>query len=61
MLKIFRPLIDTFVSIKLTVALLAIAIILVFAATLDQVNLGVWVFSKSGFAPLWFIRTCMAS
>ena len=31
-----------FVSLKLTVALLVFGMILVFAATLDQVNLGVW-------------------
>ena len=33
---------DFFVSLKLTVVLLALSLILVFAATLDQVNLGIW-------------------
>jgi len=49
MLKIFRPFLDTFVSIKLTVVLIAFSIILVFAATLDQVNLGIW-----GIQQKWF-------
>lgn len=31
-----------FVSLKLTVALLALGMLLIFVATLDQVNLGVW-------------------
>ena len=33
---------DFFVSLKLTVALLAFSILLIFAATLDQVNLGIY-------------------
>jgi hypothetical protein len=33
---------DFFVSLRLTVVLLALSIILIFAATLDQVNLGIW-------------------
>lgn len=33
---------DFLVSLKLTVALLAFGLVLVFVATLDQVNLGVW-------------------
>ncbi|HVS52843.1 MAG TPA: cytochrome c biogenesis protein ResB [Opitutaceae bacterium] len=33
---------DFFVSLKLTVVLLVFGMLLVFAATLDQVNLGVW-------------------
>ena len=37
-----RELRDFFVSLKLTVALLALSIVLVFWATLDQVHLGVW-------------------
>jgi hypothetical protein len=36
------PVRDFLVSLKLTVALLAFGMILVFIATLDQVNLGVW-------------------
>jgi hypothetical protein len=37
-----RSFIDFFVSLKLTIALLALSIILVFWATLAQVRLGVW-------------------
>jgi len=33
---------DFFVSLQLTVALLILSLVLVFAATLDQVNLGIW-------------------
>src|SRR3954467_1344713 len=33
---------DFFVSLKLTVVLLVLGMVLVFAATLDQVNLGIW-------------------
>lgn len=42
-----RLLRDFFVSIRLTVVLLVISIILVFAATLAQVDLGVWGCSKN--------------
>ncbi|MEY2881251.1 MAG: hypothetical protein RLZZ15_3631 [Verrucomicrobiota bacterium] len=37
------------VSLKLTVVLLALGLVLVFAATLDQVNLGIW-----GIQEKWF-------
>jgi hypothetical protein len=40
---------DFFVSLKLTVVLLALGIILVFAATLDQVNLGIWAVQEKYF------------
>jgi hypothetical protein len=40
---------DFLVSLKLTVVLLALSLILVFAATLDQVNLGIW-----GIQEKWF-------
>jgi hypothetical protein len=40
---------DFFVSLKLTVALLALGMVLVFAATLDQTNLGIW-----GIQEKWF-------
>ncbi|MGA2693932.1 MAG: ResB protein required for cytochrome C biosynthesis, partial [Opitutaceae bacterium] len=39
LLKLARSLV---VSLRLTVVLLALSIILIFWATLDQVNLGVW-------------------
>lgn len=45
-LKILR---DTFSSLKLTVVLLVLGIILVFVATLDQMHLGIW-----GIQQKWF-------
>jgi len=46
---IVRQFRDFFVSIKLTVVLLSLSMILVFAATLDQTNLGIW-----GIQTKWF-------
>jgi hypothetical protein len=40
---------DFFVSLKLTVVLLVLGMILVFAATLDQVNLGIWAVQEKYF------------
>lgn len=40
---------DFFVSLKLTVALLVFGMILVFAGTLDQVNLGIWATQEKYF------------
>ena len=40
--RLLRSVADTFSSLKLTVVLLALGIILVVIATLDQVNLGIW-------------------
>jgi len=40
---------DFFVSLKLTVVLLALSIILIFAATLDQVHLGIWAVQEKYF------------
>jgi hypothetical protein len=40
---------DFFVSLKLTVVLLVLGMLLVFAATLDQVNLGVWAVQEKYF------------
>lgn len=40
---------DFFVSLKLTVVLLVLGMVLVFAATLDQTNLGIW-----GIQQKWF-------
>ena len=40
---------DFFVSMKLTVVLLALGLILIFAATLDQVNLGIWAVQEKYF------------
>jgi len=40
---------NLFVSLRLTVALLVFGMILVFAATLDQVNLGIWAVQEKYF------------
>jgi hypothetical protein len=40
---------DFFVSLKLTVVLIAFSMLLVFAATLDQVNLGIWAVQEKYF------------
>jgi hypothetical protein len=40
---------DLFVSLKLTIALLLLGIVLVFAATIDQVNLGIWAVQQKYF------------
>jgi hypothetical protein len=46
---------DFFVSLKLTVVLLALSLVLVFAATLDQVNLGVWAVQQKYFQSLFVL------
>ncbi|MEO5961377.1 MAG: cytochrome c biogenesis protein ResB [Opitutaceae bacterium] len=40
---------DFFVSLKLTIVLLLFSMVLVFAATLDQVNLGIWAVQEKYF------------
>lgn len=40
--KLLKAILDCLASIRLTVVLLVLSILLVFAATLDQVHLGVW-------------------
>ena len=40
---------DFFVSLKLTVVLLVLGLVLVFAATIDQVNLGIWAVQEKYF------------
>jgi len=40
---------DILVSLKLTIVLLALSLLLVFAATLDQVNLGIWAVQEKYF------------
>ncbi|HYP18094.1 MAG TPA: hypothetical protein VEQ65_12855 [Opitutus sp.] len=50
---------DFFVSLRLTVVLLALSLILIFAATLDQVNLGIWAVQEKYFRSLfvlWRVR-----
>ncbi len=49
MLTTLKDLRDLLVSLKLTVVLIVFSIILVMAATLDQVNLGVWVVQEKYF------------
>ena len=49
---------DFFVSLQLTVVLLILSLVLVFVATLDQVNLGIWAVQEKyfrSFAVLWQI------
>lgn len=48
---------DFFVSLRLTVVLLALSLGLVFAATLDQVNLGVWAVQAKYFHSLFVLWT----
>jgi hypothetical protein len=48
-----------FVSLQLTVVLLALSIVLIFAATLDQVHLGVWAVQEKYFRTffvLWNVK-----
>ncbi len=40
---------DIFVSLKLTIVLLVFSMVLIFAATLDQVNLGIWAVQEKFF------------
>jgi hypothetical protein len=46
---------DFFVSLRLTVVLLVLSMILVFAATLDQVNLGIWAVQEKYFHSLFVL------
>ncbi len=48
---------DLFNSLKLTVTLLALSILLVFAATLDQVNIGIWGVQQKYFHSLFVLWT----
>ena len=49
MISSLRPVRDLLVSLKLTVALLGFGMVLIFAATLDQVNLGILVVQEKYF------------
>ncbi len=49
MAAFFRSLRDLLVSLKLTVVLLVLGMILVFVATIDQVHLGVWAVQQKYF------------
>lgn len=46
---------DFFVSLKLTVVLLVLSLVLVFVATLDQVNLGIWAVQEKYFRSFFVI------
>lgn len=59
MRDIWDSFVKFFVSLKLTVVLLAMSIILIFAATLDQVHLGVWGVQQKyfqAFIVLWNVK-----
>ncbi|HUG10812.1 MAG TPA: cytochrome c biogenesis protein ResB [Opitutaceae bacterium] len=47
---------DFFSSLRLTVALLVLSIILVFVATLDQVNLGIWAVQEKYFQTFFVMK-----
>jgi hypothetical protein len=49
MRAVIRDLRDFLISLPLTVALLALSIVLVLAATLDQVNIGIWAVQQKYF------------
>lgn len=49
MKDLFRQFRDFFVSLQLTVVLLILSLLLVFVATLDQVNLGIWAVQEKYF------------
>ncbi len=58
MRTLLRELRDLLVSLKLTVVLIALSIVLVLAATLDQVNIGVWAVQEKYFhcwAVFWHV------
>ena len=46
---------DFFVSLRLTVVLLVLSMILIFAATIDQVNLGIWAVQQKWFRSLFVL------
>ena len=59
MRDIWDSFVNFFTSLRLTVALLALSIILIFAATLDQVNLGIWAVQEKYFRTffvLWDVK-----
>lgn len=49
MKTLFRDLRDIVVSLKLTIVLLLLSMVLIFAGTLDQVNLGIWAVQEKYF------------
>lgn len=51
--SVLRPLAALLASLRVTVMLLVLSILLVFAATLDQVHLGVWGVQQKYFHSFW--------
>jgi hypothetical protein len=47
---------DFFVSLRLTVVLLVLGMVLVFAATIDQVHLGIWAVQEKWFRSLFVLH-----
>jgi len=59
MRELWKQSVKFFVSLQLTVVLLALSIVLVFVATLDQVNLGIWAVQEKYFRTfivLWYVN-----
>lgn len=59
MRDIWDSFVKFFTSLRVTVTLLALSIVLIFAATLDQVNLGIWAVQEKYFQTffvLWNIK-----
>ncbi|MCS6242929.1 MAG: cytochrome c biogenesis protein ResB [Opitutus sp.] len=59
MCDIWNSFVKFFTSLQVTVVLLALSIVLIFAATLDQVNLGIWAVQEKYFRTffvLWDIK-----
>jgi len=57
MSPVVRQFRDFFVSLKLTVVLLSLSLLLVFVATLDQVNLGIWAVQEKYFRSFFVLWT----
>lgn len=53
--EIIQSFIKFFTSLRVTVVLLALSIVLIFAATLDQVNLGIWAVQEKYFRTLFVL------
>jgi hypothetical protein len=59
MADIWNSFVKFFTSLQVTVVLLALSIVLIFAATLDQVNLGIWAVQEKyfrTFVVLWDVK-----
>ncbi len=57
MRELIREFIRFFISLRLTVALLALSALLVFLATIDQVHLGIWAVQEKWFKSLIVLHT----